>query len=64
MKKTILALGLAAILGSAALFYSGLTGTVLAQGSGGTTKVAIVNVGLVFTKYEKASFTNRNWNPL
>ncbi len=57
MKKSILAFGLAAILGSAALFYTGLVGSVLAQGSpAGATKVAIVNVGLVFTKYEKAQF--------
>ena len=57
VKKIILALSLTAILASVALLHNGFTGSVQAQQSvSGTTKVAIVNVGLVFTKYEKAKF--------
>ena len=55
MKKSILAYGLAIILGAGVLL--GSTNALQAQGAPtGTTKVAIVNVGLVFTKYQKAQF--------
>jgi Skp family chaperone for outer membrane proteins len=51
VKKTILALGLAA------LTLAGLTGRLDAQQSPSTgTRVAIVNVGAIFSKYEKAKF--------
>jgi Skp family chaperone for outer membrane proteins len=49
VKKTILALGLAV------LMLGSLTGRVQAQPSTGT-RVAVVNVGLVFSKYQKAIF--------
>src|SRR5262249_44302133 len=42
-------------LGLAALLLGGLSGQVQAQATAGT-RVAVVNVGLVFTKYEKAIF--------
>lgn len=48
MKKTILVLGLATVM------LGCLTGRLQAQQPG--TRVAIVNVGLVFSKYEKAMF--------
>src|SRR5438132_19683 len=38
----------------AALMLAGLTGPLQAQQAG--TRVAVVNVGLVFSKYEKAKF--------
>jgi Skp family chaperone for outer membrane proteins len=47
VKKAILVMGLATLM-------LGLTGRLQAQPSG--TRVAIVNVGLVFSKYEKAIF--------
>lgn len=49
MKKTVLALGLAlaTLVGSGARLLA-------QQPASGTTRVAIVNVGLVFTKYHKA----------
>jgi len=49
VKKTILALGLAV------LMLCGVTGRSQAQSNAGT-RIAIVNVGLVFSKYEKAKF--------
>jgi Skp family chaperone for outer membrane proteins len=48
VKKSILVLGLAA------WAFAGLTGRLLAQQTG--TRVAVVNVGLVFSKYDKARF--------
>jgi Skp family chaperone for outer membrane proteins len=50
VKKTILALGLAAVM------LGGLTGQLQAQPTAAGTRVAVVNVGLVFSKYEKAKF--------
>ncbi len=57
MKKVIFALGLAGLLAGVAMFNQGsLTGTAQAQQPGAGTRVAVVNVGLVFTKYQKAMF--------
>ena len=55
MKRSILVLGLA-LAGLGLFVASSLTGRVEAQQTGSGTRVALVNVGLVFSKYEKAKF--------
>jgi Skp family chaperone for outer membrane proteins len=50
VKKSIWALGLAVLL------TSGLVGRLQAQQPSAGTRVALVNVGFVFSKYEKAKF--------
>ncbi len=57
VKKSILSLGLAALLvGLGALVLGSQTGRLEAQQSAAGTRVAVVNVGLVFSKYDKAKF--------
>jgi Skp family chaperone for outer membrane proteins len=50
VKKSIIALGLAA------LVLGGFTARAQAQQSAAGTRMGVVNMGLIFTKYEKAKF--------
>jgi Skp family chaperone for outer membrane proteins len=56
VKKNVRTLGLALAVGMGALLLVSPTGRLQAQPSAAGTRVAIVNVGLVFSKYEKAKF--------